>query len=78
VKVFRHELLQEKCYTLSMTEQKKTRRGGVTWHGFIPDDDPRYQNAGWNYLSGKNQRPMPAKDDAQSEEPTAKDQENAP
>ena len=46
--------------------------------GSVPDTDPRY-SSGWNYLSGKNLRPKPAKDDAQeiaqSEEPTAKDQE---
>jgi hypothetical protein len=40
-----------------MTEQK-TRLGGATWHGFIPETDPRYQS-GWNFLSGKNLRPKP-------------------
>jgi len=28
------------------------KKGGVTYHGSIPDDDPRYQG-GWNFLSGK-------------------------
>jgi hypothetical protein len=34
----------------------KTRKGGVTWHGFVPDTDLRYRS-GWNYLSGKNLNP---------------------
>ena len=34
----------------------KTRQGGTTWHGFVPDTDPRYKS-GWNYLSGKNLNP---------------------
>jgi hypothetical protein len=34
----------------------KTRQAGVTYHGFVPDTDPRYKS-GWNYLSGKNLNP---------------------
>jgi hypothetical protein len=60
-----------------MSKEPK-QKGRVTYHGFVPDTDPRY-GSGWNFLAGKNLNPMPAKDDAQeiaqSEEPTAKDQE---
>jgi hypothetical protein len=75
VKVFRQDLLPGKCYTPRMTEQK-TRPGRVIYHGPVPLDDPRY-SGGWNYLAGKNLN-LPSKAEAQPEEPTAKDQENAP
>jgi hypothetical protein len=31
----------------------KPLQGGATWHGCVPDTDPRYKS-GWNYLCGKN------------------------
>jgi hypothetical protein len=33
---------------------KQTRQGGLIWHGWAPDTDPIYQNAGWNFISGSN------------------------
>jgi hypothetical protein len=33
-------------------------KGRVTYHGFVPDTDPRY-GSGWNFLAGKNLRPQP-------------------
>jgi hypothetical protein len=47
-----------------MTKQK-TRRGGATFHGFVPENDPRYQS-GWNYLSGKNLN-LPSKEKSTDE-----------
>jgi hypothetical protein len=35
---------------------KKTQKGGVTYHGFIPDTDPRYKS-GWNFITGSNLNP---------------------
>jgi hypothetical protein len=32
------------------------KKGGVTYHGTLPDDDPIYKG-GWNFLSGKNLKP---------------------
>jgi hypothetical protein len=62
-----------------MSKEPK-QKGGATYHGFVPETDPRY-SSGWNFLAGKNLNPMPAKDDAQeiaqSEAPTAKDQEKS-
>jgi hypothetical protein len=66
--VFRQDLLPAKCYSLSMTEQK-TRPAGATYHGFVPDTDPRY-NSGWNYLSGKNLN-LPSKEKLTDEAPEA-------
>jgi hypothetical protein len=40
------------------TTGPKTRPAGATYHGFVPDTDPRY-NSGWNYLSAKNLTPKP-------------------
>jgi hypothetical protein len=34
---------------------QRPRPAGVTFHGFVPDTDPRY-SSGWNFLSGKNLR----------------------
>jgi hypothetical protein len=34
-------------------------KGGATWHGFVPDTDPRY-SSGWNFLAGKDLRPQPS------------------
>jgi hypothetical protein len=34
------------------TTGPKTPQGSLTFHGFVPDTDPRYAS-GWNYLSGK-------------------------
>ena len=31
----------------------KTRRGGATWEGWLPDTAPIYKQ-GWTILSGKN------------------------
>jgi hypothetical protein len=44
---------------LSSKDQKK--KGRLIWKGMIPDDDPRYQNAGWNFIMGKNVVPDPKK-----------------
>jgi hypothetical protein len=47
--------------------------GGVTYHGYVPDTDPRYKS-GWNFLSGKNLSPpseekFPAEPDQDDELP---------
>jgi hypothetical protein len=39
-------------------DRAKDPTGGATYHGFVPDTDPRY-SSGWNYLSPKNLRPKP-------------------
>ena len=49
-----------------MTEPKKPtedrkpapprKKGGATYHGSLPDDDPIYKG-GWNFLAGKNLKP---------------------
>jgi hypothetical protein len=36
--------------------RKPIKLGKLTYHGFVPDTDPRY-NSGWNFLSGKNLNP---------------------
>ena len=38
-----------------MSKEPK-QKGRATYHGFVPDTDPRY-SSGWNYLSPKNLRP---------------------
>jgi hypothetical protein len=54
------------------------QKGRVTYHGFVPDTDPRY-GSGWNFLTGKNLNLLPVKNNvpaiAQSEEPMTKDRE---
>jgi len=45
-------------------------KGGATFHGFVPDTDPRY-NGGWNYLSGKNLRAKPLEREPVSAAPDA-------
>jgi hypothetical protein len=30
------------------------RGRSVTYYGMVPDDDPIYRNAGWNFLTGPN------------------------
>jgi hypothetical protein len=54
-------------YIYAMTEPKKPtedrkpapprKKGGVVYHGIVPDDDPIYKG-GWNFLSGKNLKPV--------------------
>jgi hypothetical protein len=34
-----------------MTEKKKS---GAIWRGFLPDDDPFYTRAGWNFILAPN------------------------
>ena len=41
----------------SPTDTAAEPEAGVTWHGFLPDDDPRYRGGGWNFLMGKNLAP---------------------
>jgi hypothetical protein len=53
-----------------MTEPKKPtedrkpapprKKGGATYHGSLPDDDPIYKG-GWNFLAGKNLKPASKK-----------------
>jgi hypothetical protein len=45
-------------------------KGRMICRGFVPDTDPRY-NSGWNYLSGKNLRPMPPEREPVSAAPDA-------
>ena len=52
------------------TTGPKTPQAGATFHGFVPDTDPRY-NGGWNYLSGKNLRPKPPEREPVSAAPDA-------
>jgi hypothetical protein len=40
-----------------MSKEPK-QKGRVTYHGPVPETDPRYRS-GWNFLSGKNLRPEP-------------------
>lgn len=47
----------------------KTRRGRVTFHGFVPATDPLYQSD-WKFISGKNLNPPSGK--ASSETPSTK------
>jgi hypothetical protein len=50
------------------TTGPKTPQAGATFHGFVPDTDPRY-NGGWNYLSGKNLNlPPPPEQQASTEQ----------
>jgi len=59
-------------------EKKPKLQGRVTFHGFVPDTDPRYKS-GWNYLSGKNLHPHlkeksaeEAQEEAPPQEPVSK------
>jgi hypothetical protein len=47
------------------TTGKPIRQGRITWHGFVPDTDPRYKS-GWNFLSSKHLNPRSPQ---QSEKP---------
>ena len=35
-----------------------TKKGKVTWKGTLPDDDPIYTRAGWNFLASPNLNPF--------------------
>jgi hypothetical protein len=52
-----------------MSKEPK-QKAGATWHGFVPDTDPRY-SSGWNYLSGKNLTPKPPEREPVSAAPNA-------
>jgi hypothetical protein len=39
------------------TRENPVKFGNCTYHGPLPDDDPLYTNAGWNFLVGKNLNP---------------------
>jgi hypothetical protein len=36
-----------------------TRKGRVVYRGMLPDDDPIYRRAGWNFLASANLKPPP-------------------
>ena len=50
-----------------MPDEKKPK-GRVIWHGFVPDDDPIYRRAGWNFLVGTNLNPRPSTRKERSDE----------
>jgi len=41
-----------------MSKEPK-QKGRATYHGFVPDTDPRY-SSGWNFLIGENMTPKPS------------------
>jgi hypothetical protein len=53
---------------------KPIKLGKLTYHGFVPDTDPRY-NSGWNFLSGKNLNP---RSKTPSSTPEAEEENAAP
>jgi hypothetical protein len=51
----------------------KTKKVGATWVGFLPDTDPIYNRAGWNFLAGANlKRPPPSNEEAEEAERRAR------
>jgi hypothetical protein len=66
----------DKVYVIEMPAPK--RRGGATYHGMVPDDDPIYQNGGWNFVLGRNLNLRAGKAPTSAAEPAATTPETPP